>query len=251
MTTMEDALMASKVILSQDERAVIADEVFDKQQKLPGHPLLDLFNEAQRLLPQHRRRKVGYQSQLPAWLKPMLEERRAELRNRPSSSYPKPEVTKPEPESSESDPVLIEILEVLRSIKGELANIRELTRQNGIVAPDDSQEAEPDKPRPKKPKVVLLGLLPAQEHEIEVAYGSIFDLKFTKDVGRVKDMVRHADKVIGMCGKISHSMEDVVKSTNPEAYTAVPGGISTIKAYLEDLWVELEEANNAGNADNP
>ncbi len=230
----------SRIVLSENEKGLVVGKVFDLMQKNPTMTRLEAFNIAQDVLPPGRRREILHDSWLPDWLKRDLGILRDRLKNKESAPIPRKEFAGVVEKPTQSDVLLLlEMRDLLRGIKAELANIREIVRIAASVAkpaPDISEAQQP--PRKRKLKVLVLGMLPVQEEEITKAFGDIFDLSFTKDESRVRDMGRNADRIVAMCSKIGHSMQELARSVNAEAYVPVHGGVSSIKGYLEDLWLE-------------
>ena len=92
----------------------------------------------------------------------------------------------------------------------------------------------------KKPTVLIAGLLPNQAGIIQTEFGDVFDLRFfeTNDNLRLlKDMVQHVDHVFTFTSKISHSVQEMIKSTGKPIYHC-SGGITMLKDLLLKLYAE-------------
>lgn len=91
--------------------------------------------------------------------------------------------------------------------------------------------------KPKKPHVLICGLLPQQAGLISQEFGEVFDLRFWKDegIGRLKDLVRNADYSITFSSKLGHHVEETIKSAGAPV-TRVMGGMTSLRDVLTDIY---------------
>lgn len=228
---------------SDDEREIVCDAMFKIMQSRVACSMLEAWNEAQDSLPAPRRNRLRENWRVPVWAQMGVEKRRRWLKERPSEPIARPRAASAEaPQAAPPiTDVSVAMLEVLRGIKAELGNIRELVRRLQPKTEDELPEVIAQQKK-RKPTVLMLGLLPIQQQEIIKAFGDLLDLRFTDEEGRVKDMGRNVDYIVGMKHKMSHSMEYAARAVNEKAYTAVPGGMSSLKGFLEDIWEQEEGA---------
>lgn len=84
-----------------------------------------------------------------------------------------------------------------------------------------------------RPKVLIVGLLPQQAHEIESEFSEMLHLSFVQS-DENKDKLKHrldgADTVIVMTKFVSHSHSDITKRHNN--VVNINGGVSSLKDHL-------------------
>lgn len=94
----------------------------------------------------------------------------------------------------------------------------------------------PKKEKPKKPTVVIAGLLHSQERFIKERHDNAFRLSFvTSDQygnGQMSDRMRNADRVVLMTDFISHNS---FQATLGDKAILVKGGMSSLHRVLSDL----------------
>lgn len=88
-------------------------------------------------------------------------------------------------------------------------------------------------PKPELPKILIVGLLPAQAGAISSEFAEVFDLRFWKDESqdKLKAAVRAADHVFLFVDKLGHSVEDTVRTLGTP-FTRCPGGMTTLRQRL-------------------
>lgn len=97
--------------------------------------------------------------------------------------------------------------------------------------------AAPSKPRKKR--VLIIGLLPQQAGLVSTEFGEALDLSFAgadDNVGKIKAQAAQAGEVLAMTKFISHSCEDLVKA-HP-GYSRVAGGMSALRDKLTAIFGE-------------
>lgn len=89
------------------------------------------------------------------------------------------------------------------------------------------------------PKVVVIGLLPAQAGMIQSEFHDVFEFDFWKDgsPSQLKDMVRGAEHVIIFSGKSGHYVEEVLKSAG-KPFHRVMGGMTQLRDLITSLYVK-------------
>lgn len=103
----------------------------------------------------------------------------------------------------------------------------------------DSIKVLPDL-RPKKPTVLIAGLLPNQAGIISTEFGEVFDLRFfmTDDnLRHLKSMVSSVDHVFTFTSKVSHGVEEVMTSQGHKIHRC-SGGMTMLKDQLLKLYAE-------------
>lgn len=94
--------------------------------------------------------------------------------------------------------------------------------------------------RPKKPSVLIAGLLPNQAGIISTEFGEVFDLRFfmTDDnLRHLKNMVAKVDHVFTFTSKVSHGVEEVMVSQGHKIHRC-SGGMTMLKDQLLQLYAE-------------
>jgi hypothetical protein len=100
--------------------------------------------------------------------------------------------------------------------------------------PDPAPEA-----RVRLPRVLIVGLLPAQIQVIKNKYRERFDLRFAhQDIAlrELRGMVPGVERVVIQTSWISHKAEDIVRSNLADGaqFQRVTGGVSAIMRALDD-----------------
>lgn len=102
------------------------------------------------------------------------------------------------------------------------------------------KEAEPE---PKKPRVLIAGLIPSQEELIKAEYGTVFRLKFFRsdeNLQKLKSMLPFTDHFITFTSKISHAIEDHAKASGLPILRC-SGGMSMLRNMLTELYVHADD----------
>lgn len=101
------------------------------------------------------------------------------------------------------------------------------------------------KPKPRLPKVLVVGLLNGQKSMIEQEFSPCFDLRFyTTDDAKGKqfeDALRQCDALLVMIAFINHGIEAQAKRCNVKI-TRVSGGMTSLRDVLTNLFVTMSEA---------
>jgi hypothetical protein len=95
----------------------------------------------------------------------------------------------------------------------------------------------------KKPKVLVVGLLPNQAGIVQSEFYEAFDIRFAESdtpTKRLESMASDCDRVMLMTNFISHSTQDAVKK-HP-GFERIQGGVSKVKDRLTELFIASEEA---------
>jgi hypothetical protein len=97
-----------------------------------------------------------------------------------------------------------------------------------------------------KPKVGIVGALAQQGEIIAAAYPQLRIKAIDKNLGgqQLRDAVSQCDRVIGMTGFMSHSLDGVCHKAAGERYTRVDGGVSSVRRIL-DVWLASGALNPA------
>ena len=91
--------------------------------------------------------------------------------------------------------------------------------------------------RPRRPKIGIVGPLPAQARELEQSYPDIeFVIKEGKEAaGTIAHSMKSALRVIAMTSFLNHKVDGVLSKAFKDRYCRVTGGVSSIKRQIEIL----------------
>lgn len=134
---------------------------------------------------------------------------------------------------------------VLRAVEEEVNVIVEAMKRE-IKAQLESELHTPVKAQPKvrKPKLLVVGLLPAQAGMVSSEFYDAFDLRFVEtnaNLQQLRDSARGVDRVLLFTGKVSHSNQEAIRSVGaPIEY--VSGGMTSLRDKLTTLFVNWKEA---------
>lgn len=95
---------------------------------------------------------------------------------------------------------------------------------------------------PRRPVVLIAGLLPNQAGIIQKEFGEVFDLRFymvEENLSRLRAMLPGTDYVWTFTSKISHKVEETMKSAGCTIHRC-SGGMTMLKEQLLNLYVSLE-----------
>jgi hypothetical protein len=87
-------------------------------------------------------------------------------------------------------------------------------------------------------RILIVGLLDSQTKFIKDEFGACFRLKFSNsddNIRHIEDQMKFSDTVIGLTGKISHSIEATLKKHNH--YVRVSGLLDGLRHTLTELYV--------------
>lgn len=96
----------------------------------------------------------------------------------------------------------------------------------------------------KRPTVLIAGLLPSQAGVIQQEFHDVFDLRFymvEENLSRLRDMLPGAQHVFTFTSKISHKVEETMKSFGVTIHRC-SGGMTMLKEQLLNLYVSLGDS---------
>jgi hypothetical protein len=120
-----------------------------------------------------------------------------------------------------------------------------LTRELASVVPQQAPKQLtlnlgnlPPEPPVIKPRIGILGLLPAQVEVIEREFGDVFNLLYWKEEGSsaLKTIARSSE-IVFVTRWCSHGATETLKSVGAK-WRFVEGGLSELKSLLTALYVE-------------
>lgn len=92
----------------------------------------------------------------------------------------------------------------------------------------------------RKPRILIVGLLPMQAGLITQEFGDVFDLRFheaNSNLHQLKDMARSADQVFTFSSKIGHKVSEGIAAVGKSPVNC-RGGLTMLKEMLTKLYVE-------------
>lgn len=230
----------TRVRWTPEEQTVLINQAAGLLVERQAFSLREAFNKSQDKLPLDRRRQIAALTQIP-WFTEAVPKRTKEM------------------EGSQSNDVQTKIDEAVRTarleVKGEIKQqvikqAAEIFTEVILVALQDPRirgilsggarqidlgQVKVDKTKLKR--VIVAGGLNGQAHVLEKEFGNKLDIRFwSKDQSNetLKSMLAHADAVVGMVGFLSHSHDNILKSSKVQ-YHPVSGGVTQVKNALNKL----------------
>lgn len=240
---------SKRVFLKDEEKKQFAEMVILIREDQPGAGWPQILQKANEYLPPHRRfeRKFTTPSQLP-WLPPLLTEVSRDLNQLRAKNAaaiqeeetpaptPAPQVQPVQPQENFED-TLIDLL--IGGLRPQIQQISQsekfktrLAASLGAPVPEPQAAPEPI----KKKKILIVGLLPALQHEVERKWSDVYDLKmFDSNVGadQLKANLAFADTAIVMTRFLSHSTVNAARA-HP-GFKFCNGTISAVHRMLEEM----------------
>lgn len=96
---------------------------------------------------------------------------------------------------------------------------------------------------PRRPTILIAGLLPNQAGIIQTEFGEAFDFRFYmvgQSIGQLKHMLPGADYVWTFTSKISHAVEETMKAKGVTIHRC-SGGLTMLKDQLLALYVRITD----------
>lgn len=90
----------------------------------------------------------------------------------------------------------------------------------------------------KKPRAVVVGLLPGQETLMQVEFGEHLDLRFIPSDKRAPAAIataQEADKIVGMISFLPHALDGALAKHYPNTYRRCTGGLDQLRTHLRAL----------------
>lgn len=118
-----------------------------------------------------------------------------------------------------------------------------LTRELASVVPQQAPKQLnlgnlPPEPPVTKPRIGILGLLPAQVEAIEREFGDVFDIYYWKEEGSATlKAIGRTSEIVFVTRWCAHSATETLKSVGAK-WRFVEGGLSELKNLLTALYVE-------------
>lgn len=227
-----------RIFWTSDELNLLAPEMV--KLCLKGHSIIQSGIQAQRILPENRRRDIKGAHNIPTRLQKMLQRMMStELKAQAQPAAPAQEA--PAEEFTELEKVFLglartiqdlsTISPMLTSINNRLTEIEDLLLSSDsfvippIVKTDIAKKAA-------KPKVLVFGLNADQQNAVQHACGESFSFTFHHEfVPSLKASLPYNDKVIGVTKFMSHGSEAILKKHNN--YVRLNGSASSVIAHLQ------------------
>jgi len=221
----------TKIFWTKEEERTVAEQAAKMVQERPGLTMKSLLHDAQSILPTHRRR-VLYSSAVAQLSKLTREVLSARLDGEKRAAELPPPLPKPSPDSK-----IEELAEAIGAAFAEVFSeaLRIALQRASATVATPTLPATSTTPRKRPPKLVIVGLLPAQQNQIASEFGSTFDLRFWKDESphTLKSLTRTSDAVICMTDWVAHGHTDLVKSIDASKLRLLPGTVSRLREYLK------------------
>lgn len=120
-----------------------------------------------------------------------------------------------------------------------------LTRELASVVPQQAPKQLtlnlgnlPPEPPVTKPRIGVLGLLPAQVETIEREFGDVFNIHYWKEEGSaILKAIGRTSEIVFVTRWCAHSATETLKSVGAK-WRFVEGGLSELKSLLTALYVE-------------
>lgn len=237
----------TRTVWSHAERDAVFDEMRKVFLRTPTISRITAMQEAQQVLPMHRRVVVNHQ-RVFSYRERIEQAQMRALRESKSAAQPpvEPPVETPAPAApapvQSSDEAIVRILAqlvdaVIESVAQRVARAVLLQMAEPV---DPAAPARPrHDPRPPsdervaRPGVLVIGLLPSQAHTIETLYSQRLDLRFlTADEAQSHERVQRAHTVL-MTKFISHSVQE--KYRKAPALHLCNGGVTDLAKILDRL----------------
>lgn len=201
---------SAKTYLSDEDKMYFAEIAYQLRKINPGWGWHKILNEANDEMPVHKRRAKmpPSPSQIP-WLIPLFDK----ISARPPERYiPEPEVAAAPAPAPAMDLQSIVMAAIQNAAQGIVAS----ALQNGNLAsvPGLSNTVQTTE-KPKKKKIVVVGLLSVQTQNINKQFGHKFNFKFigaNTPSQQIKDAMKHADVGIIMTQFTPHSAQAAMRS---------------------------------------
>jgi hypothetical protein len=241
--------VAGLVRWNEEERAMLAREVYETINKLPTMPIAEALEQAIRKLPRHRRRTLPYPRTQAPWLIEQVNALRHSARAKAAAPTPPPPSRFGDKRESETA-----LLDAVKQLTREIIRLRHtvvtLTRTNAPIHADDvaarqniasaaARAAEFSSPLHHVPRVFLHGPEPEQQQLLKREFGELLDLRFQSDGKDLqKEQIGSADAVISWLRFASHADVNVArrhaKDHHKKHYT-ITGGMTSLRSVLEEI----------------
>lgn len=246
--------MSERVYWDDTEKTRLIDLVFVMQTNTPDRCLTELINNAQKQIPEGRRRKINNINVVP-WLIEGVKRRHSELKANKSGMQPVVQQETPKVGDFSTESLIMEIIkrsqtdvmleelilkasteiiirELIKRILGKSDQIDQMMKMFNRLASDihiklgiEHQHKE-NKP---KPKAFIAGLKENQIAEIKRKFEHIVDLSFHES-GRASISKAPNCKSFCMTKFLDHSTFHVLKSTGN--LTEINGGVTELSTAL-------------------
>jgi hypothetical protein len=114
---------------------------------------------------------------------------------------------------------------------------RAITAESGAASAPTEQPAAT---QAAAPRVTIVGLLPGQVDMIKKEFGEELHLSFVSSNKSEADRLRHlcqsSGHVVSMSGFLSHSLDNIVKSSKAE-HKRIMGGMTSLREHLTSIYV--------------
>lgn len=230
----------TRVRWTPEEQTLLINSAANLLVNRQAFSLREAFNKSQDQLPVARRRQVAALTQIP-WFVQAVPTRTKEIENESTNGV---QAQIDEAVAKAKDEAKAEIKRDL--IKKGAVILTELflvaledprLRMIFSSAPVATNLSSVKVDKTKLKRVVVAGTLNNQAHALEKEFGNRLDLRFwSKDQSNdtLKQMLAHADAVVGMVGFLSHAHDNILKSSKVH-YIPVSGGVTAIKVTLSKL----------------
>lgn len=221
--------MKTKIRWSMEERIKLQERVNELYAESDHWELFAALREAQKILPQNRRRKLISINQNAPWLK--KPERHLSV-IRPIEKLPELEYIEPPPPP-------IDKLQQIKDLLGDLlyeviydviSQVKSDLKVTSVIGTKKSEE------KSVKPKILIYGMMPSQVKHIENDFKNEFDLRFGKNWihSRIRQVSSNSDKTIVMTKFIGHDEYTHLKAGGNIIHCN--GGLTELSDLLTKLY---------------
>ena len=238
-TTRITAVTRTHIRWTQDEQRRVAQRAAEiRLTEFRGE--LECWRQAQKVLPENRRRRIESVSLISASMRSVYEE----LLSRPQPEpTPKPEAVVEEQPPELPQTTVDDLLELLADSIAEkfiTALRRSIQQQLAQIQPLIQDFPQPIAPvRVPRRTVLIVGLLPAQAELIKNRFQDRWDLRFVSSQETAQTIALRAgnsEKVLLMTNFIQHSHQQAaVQLKGRENVVLITGGLSSLTKRLEAL----------------
>ena len=255
--------MRTKVFWAESEKGKLAERVAEIRNKSSVSLLSGLERAQQELLPPERRRAVQSLAQVP-WLSDAVSLRLQLMRAQAAVSGPALPGNAPVVAGGQAQleeycgpkafaVIKRTVLQLLEDRDVRMAVLRMFAMADPEPVEMPGQQAE-RKEQNRLPRVLVLGLLPAQEQSVLQEFEHYFDLRFARagaPGSQLRTLARGSTFVFGMTGFIGHQDERQVRAAAGASYMRIEGGLSSLRGALTHTYTTGELPGRGWRAPQP
>lgn len=232
---------------TMDEKLALAHNVAKKQLQLGYHGLnLQIIHDCQTVLPKNRRRRFRAMTKL-CWLKDMVEAQRALILSTDKKDVADNPMDVVKKEATTTNGGDNQVIHILKHMLGEVSRSNNLLTNICKVLTKDSSSAANDLKEANRilPNVLVIGAMEKQKNQFQDDFKDMLNIDATQDINEIKGKSSWADNVLLWTTFMSHKHQDVARNCAAEKCWYVSGGMSSVKAALEEVFMNYEKENSA------